>query len=205
MSSANSQTTTRWSSPEMQSRLARRNAAERRFRLYGLLAIGVAVATLGGLLTNIVSKGYTSFVQTEILLDVNFDIATIGELEGLEGAERNAALRRADYGALLRDALRAQFPKVEGRSEVRSLTALMSMGGRTKLREMLASDPALLGRRVPVWLTADDEVDMLMKGQIARDVAESERRLSDLQLGWVDTFFVCVFSFFRVRNLALES
>jgi len=96
-------------------------------------------------------------------------------------------LRRADYGALLRNALLDQFPEVDGRSAIRSLTALVSSGSRTTLREKLIDDPTLLGRSVPIWLTADDEVDMLMKGQIARNVAESERRLTDAQLAWVDS------------------
>jgi len=170
----------------MQARLASRHAAERRFRLYGLFAIGVAVATLGGLLFSIVGKGYTAFVQTEILLDVYFDAAAVGDLEGLGDDERTAALRRVDYAGLLRDSLRAQFPEVEGRSAVRALTALVSAGARTTLREELVTDPDLLARRVPLWLTADDEVDMLMKGQVARDLPESERRLSDAQLAWVD-------------------
>jgi len=159
----------------MQARIAGRNAAELRFRLYGLFAIGAAIATLGVLLFSIVGKGYTAFVQTEILLDVRFDAAAIGGLEDLEGEGRRAALRRADYGALLRESLREQFPDVEGRTAIRSLMALV-----------IADDPALLDRSVPLWLTADDEVDMLMKGQIARDVPESERRLSDVQLAWVD-------------------
>jgi len=170
----------------MQARLTGRNAAELRFRLYGLFAIGAAIATLGVLLFSIVGKGYTAFVQTEILLDVRFDAAAIGDLEDLEGEGRRAALQRADYGALLRESLREQFPDVEGRTAIRSLTALVSTGARAMLREKIADDPALLDRSVPLWLTADDEVDMLMKGQIARDVPESERRLSDVQLAWVD-------------------
>ena len=187
MSSSNQIAATSWSSPEMRKRLARRHSAERRFRLYGLFAIGVAVATLGGLLFSIVGKGYTAFVQTEILLEVHFDTAAIGDPAGLTAEARRAELRRADYGALLRNALLDQFPEVDGRSAIRSLTALVSSGSRTTLREKLIDDPTLLGRSVPIWLTADDEVDMLMKGQIARNVAESERRLTDAQLAWVDS------------------
>src|SRR5690606_6047004 len=36
------------------------------------------------------------------------------------------------------------------------------------------------------WLLADDDVDMLVKGRIDRDVPEARRRLSDDQLGWID-------------------
>ena len=70
----------------MRARIRRRHAAERRFRLYGLFAIGVAVLTLGGLLYSITSKGYSAFWQTQLRLDVSFDPAVLGVAEDIEGA-----------------------------------------------------------------------------------------------------------------------
>jgi phosphate transport system permease protein len=176
----------RWSSPEMRARIRRRNAAERRFRLYGILAIGVAVATLGGLLYSITSKGHSAFWQTQIRLDVSFDFAVLGGFEGLEGEARERALRRADYGAIVRQALRRQFPDVDGRRQLRALQSIVSSGSREVLRRRLTETPSLVGQTVSLWLPADDEVDMLVKGAISRDVPESERRLKDPQIAWVD-------------------
>jgi phosphate transport system permease protein len=37
-----------------------------------------------------------------------------------------------------------------------------------------------------MWVPADDDVDMLVKGHTSRDVAEADRRLNDIQLQWID-------------------
>jgi phosphate transport system permease protein len=176
----------RWSSAEMRARIRRRHAAERRFRLYGLCAIGVAVLTLGGLLYSIASKGHSAFWQTQIRLDVRFDPAVLGGGEGTEGEAREEVIRRGDYGAVVRQALQRRFPDVEGRRELRALQKIVSSGSREVLRDTLTARPSLLGQTVSLWLPADDEVDMLMKGAISRNVPESERRLTDAQIAWVD-------------------
>ena len=170
----------------MRARIRRRHAAERRFQLYGLFAIGVAVLTLGGLLYSITSKGYSAFWQTQLRLDVSFDPAVLGVAEDIEGAPREEVLRRGDYGAVVRQALRRQFPDVEDRRQIGALQKLASSGSREILRDMLEANPSLVGRTVSLWLPADDEVDMLVKGAISRDVPESARRLKDQQIAWVD-------------------
>ena len=45
--------------------LKRRYAAERRFRIYGMLAISFGLVFLAIMLVSIVSKGYTAFWQTD--------------------------------------------------------------------------------------------------------------------------------------------
>jgi phosphate transport system permease protein len=60
-----------------EARIRRRYAAERRFRLYGIVAILLAMGFLGVLLFTIVRQGYTAFTQTVIGLDINFDPAVI--------------------------------------------------------------------------------------------------------------------------------
>src|SRR5690606_595673 len=53
--------------------IKRRYAAERRFRIYGLLAISVGLLFLAVMLASIVSKGYTAFWQTTVTLPITFD------------------------------------------------------------------------------------------------------------------------------------
>ena len=48
----------------------KRNAAEKRFRLYGLIAISIGILMLIILVSTILSKGLTAFQQTFITLDV---------------------------------------------------------------------------------------------------------------------------------------
>jgi phosphate transport system permease protein len=176
----------RWSTPAMQARLRRRHAAESRFRWLGALAIGLAALALALLLTSIASNGYGAFSRTQIRLDVALDPALIGSLAGLEGVELERAAQGADYGALLRGSLQALFPEVQERSELRLLQSLVSSGARDLLRERVLADPTLVGRTVSLWLPADDEVDMLAKGRISRDVPAEQRRLGDAQLAWID-------------------
>jgi phosphate transport system permease protein len=47
--------------------------------------------------------------------------------------------------------------------------------------------PEQIGQILKLWVPADDDVDMLIKGHIKRDVPESDRRLSDKQLAWIET------------------
>jgi phosphate transport system permease protein len=100
----------------------------------------------------------------------------------MDPAARSEAIRRADYAAVVRDALRELFPDVKSRKEVRALTGLVSIGARTDLRERVLDDPSLVGRELTLRLPADDEVGLYLGGQITRDVPESQRRLSDAQL-----------------------
>jgi phosphate transport system permease protein len=175
----------RWSSPEMQARLRSRRAAERRLGRLGAAAIGVAGLSLGLLLAGIGWSGRTAFLQTQIRLDVSFDAEALG-LAGAEGPGFEASASGADYQALVRDALRELFPEVQERAALRRLLALVSSGARSALRDRLLADPRLLGQRVPLWLPADDEVDMLAKGRVGANLAEADRQLSDAQLAWIE-------------------
>ncbi len=82
--------------------------------------------------------------------------------------------------------MRLLFPDVSGRRDKRSLYGLISGGASFQVREMLLQDRSLIGKVVPVWVPADDDVDMLIKGHMDRSVPEEERRLKDKQLAWID-------------------
>jgi phosphate transport system permease protein len=163
-------------------RLKRRDRAERRFRAYGIAAIVTALAFLAVLLVAMVAQGYPAFVQTHILLEIDFDADVIDP----SGTREPRTLSRADYGALVRTALMHRFPEVTERRQVRRLVKLVSSGARFDLREMVLDDPGLIGTRMPVWLPSSADVDMLVKGLIPRDVPEGERRVKDDEIRWLD-------------------
>ncbi len=165
-----------------EARIRRRYAAERRFRLYGALAIAIAVIFLAILLVSIVSKGYSAFYATYVGLDVTFDPATIDP----QGTKDPAVIGNADFNKLARDSLQAMFPDAASRQDRRALADIVSSDTQFILRDMAMADPSLIGRTVRVWVPASDDADMLEKGFIPRDVAESERRFSDRQIGWFD-------------------
>jgi phosphate transport system permease protein len=156
--------------------LAKRYRAERRFRLYGLSAIVISITVLGLLFTSIIGNGYTAFWQTRLQLDITFDPQVL----------QRDALASADYDALIRASLQKLFPDVEGRQERRLLSAMISSGAFWQLRDKALADPEIIGKTVPVWVYADDDIDMIVKGQFSREVAEEFRRVSDQQLAWLD-------------------
>jgi phosphate transport system permease protein len=49
----------------------------------------------------------------------------------------------------------------------------------------VTGDPSLIGTSESLWLLADDDVDMVVKGHIDRGLDEELRRINDLQLGWL--------------------
>lgn len=167
---------------QVRSRLSKRYAAEKRFRFFCMAAVAVAVLFLVILFADVIYKGHKAFVQTHLRLPVAFDAETIDPL----GARDPEVLAQADYLGLLRDSLRERFPEVENRDERRSLYSLVSPGAPFTLRDLVLDDPSIVGGTREVWLAADDDVDMLVKGYIARNVPEAERRLSDRQIGWLD-------------------
>ena len=156
--------------------LKRRYRAERRFRYYGLSAIVLSLVFLALLFVSIVAKGYSAFQQTYIRLAVFFDPEVL----------KQDTLVNADYGALVRESLLRKFPQVESRQDKRLLTSMVSSGSVYRLRDMVLKDPELVGKTVEVWLPADDDIDMLIKGYFRRDLPESERRVSDQQVAWIE-------------------
>jgi len=46
--------------------------------------------------------------------------------------------------------------------------------------------PDVIGETQALWVPADDDMDMLIKGHFDRNVPEGERRLKDKQLAWID-------------------
>ena len=78
------------------------------------------------------------------------------------------------------------FPDVKGRSDKRKLYKLVSTGAAYVLQDMVMRDSGIIGTGRKVWLPADDEVDMFLKGYISRDVPETDRRLTDKQVQWID-------------------
>lgn len=171
-----------WEDERFQRRLKQRYAAEKRFRLAGIGAITLAMLFLATLLGSIVSKGYTAFEQTFMAIDVHLDAEVIDP----RGTLDPAVIRKGDFGALVKASMRAAFPEVRSRRDKRKLYGIVSSGAAFRIADMVMADPSLIGQTVKVWVPADDDVDMLVKGHIDRTVAEKERRVDDQTVAWVE-------------------
>ena len=163
--------------------LARRYRAERRFRFYGMSAVFAGMAFVVFLFGTIFLQGLSVFQQSYLKLEVFYD----PEIIDPDGSLQADDLLVADYQALIRAALREKFPDVEGRRDLRELYGLVSGAASIELQRAVVANPAMLGKRETLWLLADDTVDMLLKDKVERDAPQEQRRLSDQQMGWIDS------------------
>ena len=160
--------------PAYASRVKRRNAAEKRFQVYGLIAIGLALSFLVILFSSVILQATGAFTQTKVQIATEIDPDVV---------DRND-IRRSDFGGLLKRALRERFPDVSGRRAKRALYAIVSPGAAFELREAVEADPDLIGTTVTMWLTASDDVDQYVKGNIKVDADQA--RISVAQAKWID-------------------
>lgn len=160
--------------------LKKRYRAERRFRYTGVLFIFLAIFALSSLFFEIVKEGSGVLRQSYVVLDVRYE----EHILGISNPRDENQLAVADFGALVKDALKQRFPEVKGRRNLRELYALMSIGATFELRDELTENPALMGTHKRYWLLADDEVDIYFKE--GPDKENSRSRLSDKQRLWVD-------------------
>ncbi|MEO5325437.1 phosphate ABC transporter permease PstA [Mesorhizobium sp. CC13] len=165
--------------------LRKRYAAERRFRLYGVLAIAVGLAFLAIMLGSIVTKGYTAFWQTTVTLPISFDEKIIDPDN--KRATDPDVLITANYPKLAENALIEKLgidPK--DRATVRKLKGFLSEGSRVQLRAIVAADPSVIGTTRNVDILAAANMDSAYKGQIDLSVPESRRKVSDQQVEWMN-------------------
>lgn len=157
-------------------KLKRRYRAERWFKRIGLSAIVLALSFVGFLFFTIFSDGYTAFTQSYIALDVNFT----------KEAFTQENLAKANFPGLVKESMRTMFPEVKTRRDKKQLYSLASPAAAYRLQVIVEGDPKIIGTMQKIWVLADDDVDMLMKGKIDRKLDEGNRRIRDNQLTWID-------------------
>lgn len=151
--------------------LTRRYRAEYRFKMYGILAIVVALGFLVVMLTAIFVRGASAINQTQISQVVFIDPDLAAE---------------NDWQGMVKASLRETFPDVTDRKGRKLLYGFVSNGAGFDLQNMVREDASLIGQKVQVWLPASDDVDMAMKGRVDRTQPESARRVSDQEFSWMD-------------------
>src|SRR5262249_24151001 len=153
---------------------------EARFKAYGIAAILFGLTFLVILFTSIISKGYTSFLQSAFRLDVTLDASQIDP----SGKREENALVMADYGALATEALiKALKLNPNSRPAERPAPQLLSQTADVEIRNHVLRHPEDIGKTIPLWVLAHGNVDSVLKGAFDRDVPEERRKLSDRQLG----------------------
>ncbi len=142
----------------------------------GLAAILASLFFLALLFFSIIGNGYSALFQTYINIDVFFDPGKIAKNDPSNG----------DYPGIVKASLRKMFPDAKGRSDKRRLYKLVSSGAAFQIRKMVLNDASLIGQQRSIWVPADDDVDMLMKGHLSRQDDNQSGRFNRQQLQWLD-------------------
>lgn len=168
-------------SDRVQSGIKRRYAAEKRFRAYGVISIALALSFLLILLVTIGGKGTSAFQQTKIKLDIEFSEDVIDP----QGTRDAKTLSRANYNALVRNGIKILFPNVKSRNDQRKLYGIVSNGAAYELRRLVLADPGLIGQRRTIWLSASDDADQFIKGNVIVRDDGATSKLNAKQTGWI--------------------
>ncbi len=130
------------------------------------------------LFVSISANGYTAFQQTFVQLDIHLDPEILDA----------GSLADANYQGLVKQSLADMFPEVTTRREKRQLYGMVSNGAAYQLQDYVRKNQNQIGSVIQIWVPADDDVDMVVKGHIRRDVPEAESRVKDNQMAWIDRF-----------------
>ena len=162
--------------------LKSRLAKEKRFKAYGIISITTALTLLTILFVSIFSQGYTAFQETRIQLPVYFDQEILDPNKTSDWDN----IKKANFNGLVKQSIRNLFPEVSGRSNKRKLYKIVSSSAEYQIRSIENNDLSIIGSKQNIWVLADDDVDMLIKGNINRNLPENERRIDDQELMWIE-------------------
>ncbi|MDB2391162.1 phosphate ABC transporter permease PstA [Alphaproteobacteria bacterium] len=166
---------------QVQKTIERRNKQEKRFRLYGRIAVAIALTFLVTLFVTIVSKGMPGFFQYYVTLDVELDRERLDP----KGDLSTGSLYSGDARGVIRAALFAAV-KPEGRSARRAAGKMVSSGSEERIRKFVQKNPELFGTIQPLRFALDDDIDSFLRGFIKRDTPEADRRINDQVITYVD-------------------
>lgn len=162
----------------VEARLKQRHAEEQRFRLYGRAAIITALLFLAVLVGRIAAQGYTTFVDYQLTLPVYVDPARV-QADDLSGA---------NYDLLIADQTLARLGEKDDELGAKSgkLMELISTDLGFQVLMKVKADPSLIGKTLQITGPVRADGQLYYKGEMKRATDETERKLDNEQLSWLD-------------------
>ncbi len=169
-------------------RMARRNAAEKRFRAYGLSAIVFSLGMLAFILWTIFADGVSSFSQTSVVFPLELTEKTL-DPKGARDPAQLAKVTTVGYGKLISKGFAAMLADqgiaIDGLSD-KDVTAFISKEAAANLRDRVLANPDLIGTTVDISAFASGRIDGYIKGRVTRDTVQNDANVSPEQLQLAD-------------------
>ncbi len=165
-----------------------RNASEKRFRAYGVAAIGTGILCLLVLLFAIISNGIGAFQQTFIDVPVYLDPAKLDK-NGERNIEDIKKVSTFGYNPLIQNALFEEVQKAGIETPLdqpKDMKAMISASAAGQVRNMVIADPELIGTTVDVRILASSRVDGYLKGRVTREHLARDKNIDAEHLDIID-------------------
>ena len=169
--------------------IAKRYSKEKRFILFGRLAISLTIIFLTILLGSIVLRGISGFTTTTITYDVNLD----KKLNDPDSTNDKKIISSARWRKITRDSIYNVLNEINlvmngevlSKAEQKSLVRLFSRSSEYQIKDIVMDDLSLIGKTINVTLPAASEVDQFLKGRIDQSLPEDDRPLNNIQISWI--------------------
>lgn len=169
-------------------RTKKRNAAERRFQAYGIVAIGIGLLFLVILLTSIIRNGIPAFTQAYLTIPVEL----VEEKLDPNGNRDPADLRKVStfgYAPLIEEAILNAVNEAGIEHEFESasdMKALHSASAPAIARQSVLDNPDIIGTVVEFRILGSSRVDGYLKGRVTRESIARDRNIDAAHLDIVD-------------------
>ncbi|WP_323779330.1 phosphate ABC transporter permease PstA [Leisingera sp.] len=164
-----------------------RNAAETRFKAYGMAAIAAGLLMLAILVTTIVGKGTGAFQQTFVTLQVEL-LETKLDKKGNRDLTDIRKVTTFGYAPIIKGAMTAAVEElgIETSLKPKALAGILSKNAAAQLREFVIANPDQIGQTVEFKFLASGRVDGYLKGRVTRQSIVNDKNISAEQLDFVD-------------------
>jgi len=163
----------------------KRHRAEKRFKAYGLISIVAAASMLAVIISSMAYKAIPAFNNYTLNLEID-----------MSNQSSNSMIEDINYRGLLRDSLFSLFPEIEDRSEKRKLSKLISSSSSYILQDFIIENPSYINKKFYFNVLFTDDSDLFYKGYVDTSLPESERRIDDDEVLWLEYLY----SLGRVKN-----
>ncbi len=169
-------------------RTQKRQAAETRFRMYGIAGICIGIFFLIVLLVSIISSGTGAFQQTFLNLPVYLDPEKLDK-NGNRDLQDIKKVSTFGYTPLIQEAVlkQVQDAGIETPLEKRGdMKPLISASAAAQVRDTVLDNPDLIGETVEFRILAASRVDGYLKGRVQREDVARDKNIDAEHLDLVD-------------------
>ena len=159
----------------MSKNLSIRHRAEKRFIAYGFISLILAATMLATIIGSMIYRSIPAYTNYSIDLEINMtEISAEDEFEDI------------NFRGVIRSSLFSFFPEVESRSDKRKLFKLISSSASYTLRDFIIENPSYINKKFYFNVLFTDDSDIFYKGYVDTSLSESERRLDDQEVAWLN-------------------